>query len=89
MGRGGVVGEEHWIAGYTSQAQRWVMARKLGSQTGSEVRSGTSVSLRTFLFLVSVTLRTQVSKVGLTRQSSEPQKLQPKAASVLETSAKF
>ena len=89
MGRGGGVGEEHWIAGYTLQAQRWVMARKLGAQTGSEVRSGTSMSLRTFLFLVSVTLRVQVSRVGLTSQSSEPQKLQPKTASVLETRAEF
>ena len=28
MGRGGGVGEEHWIAGYRFQAQRWVRARK-------------------------------------------------------------
>ena len=62
MGRGGGVGEEHWIAGHRLQAQRWVMAGKLGSQTGSEVGSGTSTSLRAFLFQVSVTLRVQVTK---------------------------
>ena len=62
MGRGGGVGEEQWIAGHRLQAQRWVMAGKLGSQTGSEVGSGTSTSLRAFLFQVSVTLRVQVTK---------------------------
>ena len=62
MGRGGGVGEEQWIAGHRLQAQRWVMAGKLGSQTGSEVGSGTSMSLRAFLFQVSVTLRVQVTK---------------------------
>lgn len=47
------------------------------------------MSLRAFLFQVSVTLRVQVSKVGLTSQSSEPQQSRPEAASVLETRDDF
>lgn len=64
-------------------------SRKLGPETGSEVRSGSYKALRAFLFQVSVTLRTQASKAGLMNQRPELQRSRPEATSVLETRVEF